>query len=215
MGTKLAIVGGGMTMLDAPFDDDTFDIWTTGSVSKAIPRASEIFDIHRTAMQSPEILNRHNCIVWMQERHEEVPHSEVFRVIDLEDRYGMIFDSSIAMMLAFAIMRGYKRIELYGVDMALKDEYERTRANLLYLIGYARGMGVSVVISEGSILMPPCRTYEYDDPSASEVKIMNYELELVEKLRAKDIEAMKVRDESQYLRGALDMMRELRKVYGG
>ena len=215
MHTKLAIVGGGVTMMQAPFHDESVDIWSTGSVAAGIPRVTEIFDIHKTAIQPLSVFEKHNAVVWMQEDNEYVKHSQRFPIEELESWYGKIFDCSMSMMMAFAIDRGYDTIELYGVDMALKDEYERTRANLLYLIGYARGAGVNVKISEGSLLMPPCRTYEYDEPSEREKKIASYEIEMAQKLRAVNEQKIEVHGQAEYLRGALEMMRELRKYYGG
>lgn len=205
-----------MTMMDAPFDNLRVDIWTTGSVSKSIPRVDEIFDIHgKETIQSPEMLNAHGCVVWMQEVNENVYYSQRFPIHDLERKYGKVFTCSMSMMLAYAYMRGYRNITLYGVDMALSDEYEKFRANFLYLLGLGRGEGRNVKISSGSLLMKDALTYSYDQPSINDQHVIAYTNKIEQRLAETRQEADRIAQESSYLRGALDAIRELRKVYGG
>jgi hypothetical protein len=83
------------------------------------------------------------------------------------------------------------------------------------MIGLGRGEGRDIYISDGSLLMPDCLTYEYDYPSIADERLNAYRLELEEKLKARMTEKEQVEGKIQYLRGALDMMRELRKIHGG
>ena len=69
------------------------------------------------------------------------------------------FQSSIAYALALAITEikandaiVIAEIALYGVDVSPDQEWSYQRANIEYLIGVARGMGIEVTIPESSAL---------------------------------------------------------------
>lgn len=64
---------------------------------------------------------------------------------------GDYFESTISYMLALAIYEGYKDIGIYGVSMNAGEEYAHQRPNLEYLIGLARGKGISVTIPHGPV----------------------------------------------------------------
>ena len=215
MPTKLAIVGAGMTWKQAPFDDPDYAIWTTGNVSKILPRVSLILDIHTDSRESAQVLNKHECIVCLQDIDPEIPLSLRFPIEALELAYGKIFNSSMTMLLGCAYLQQFKDIELYGVDLADPDGYEKYRANFLYLLGIGRGEGRNIKISEGSLLMRDSLTYCYDKPSITQQKVIEKERELARQLAAKTEEKEAVSEQTAYLRGALEMMREMQRFYGG
>lgn len=180
-------MGGGNTMLLAPYDDIEYDIWTTPSVSRGIPKADMLFEFHdEDAYQKPEVYI-----------NSDVLFKKDFPVHELEKKYGKIFPSSMNLILAYAIELGYKHIELFGVDMAMDDEYERFRPSFLYLIGYARGLGVVVEISKGSALMPDEATYGYEHDMNRE-RILKIEKDLAEAERL----SREYQRQADYLRGA-------------
>jgi hypothetical protein len=180
---KLAIVGGGNTMMDAPFHDKEYEIWTTASVSKALPRVDIIFEFHDgNALQDKSVY----------EKAGEVITKKEYPIDEITYKYGEIFNSSMTMILAYAIEMDYTDIELYGIDNALDDEYAKYRPQFLYLLGYARGMGISVIVSAGSLLMSNVRRYGYE---------RDFKQEKIEAMK-KDYEAMKLK--SEYMRGAID-----------
>lgn len=180
---KLAIVGGGNTMLDAPFDDASFEIWTTASVAKGLPRVDIIFEFHdKEAMQAPEVYKKAEKVITKRE----------YPIDSMAFKYGEIFNSSMTMILAYAIDQDYTDIELYGIDNALDDEYAKYRPQFLYLLGFARGMGIDIKISNGSLLFPNVKRYGYE---------RDFKIEKLEAMK-KDYEAMRFRCE--YMRGAID-----------
>lgn len=180
---KLAIVGGGNTWADAPFNDSSFDIWTTASVAKVLPRVSVIFEFHDSdAMQD----------VSVYERAKKVYYKKDFPIEEMAFAYGEVFNSSMTMMLAYANEFEYDEIILYGVDNALDEEYAKYRANFLYVLGYIRGMGRRVIISDGSMLMPSSKRYGYE----KDYKQIRFDA------MKKDLDRMKLNCE--YLRGAVD-----------
>lgn len=70
------------------------------------------------------------------------------------------FTSSIDYMLALAILEGFERIEVYGVDMwAAAHERNVQRNGAHYWIGLARGRGIDVVIPDESSLCKVERRY--------------------------------------------------------
>ena len=83
-------------------------------------------------------------------------HVSVFPFDKSEKLFGSLYlTSSPAMMLCLAMLRGFKRIELYGVDMAVDDfEYFWQRPCMEHWIGFARGKGHEVILHE---LSPVCR----------------------------------------------------------
>jgi hypothetical protein len=187
---RLAIVGGGNTMLRAPYADMTYDIWTTASIAKDLPRVSRIFEFHDSDARQPEAV---------YEKATDVMYRDDFPVHELEKKYGKIFPSSMNLILAYGMELGYKHITLYGVDMAQDSEYARFRPSFLYLVGYARGAGVTVEISEGSALMAPERTYCYEYDIVRE-RIQKIERDMAYyKTLAHDAEL-----KAEYLRGARD-----------
>ena len=62
------------------------------------------------------------------------------------------WNSSIAYAMALAIHEGAQEIAIYGVDMDGTDEFGYQKANMEYLIGVARGRGISVYIPPQSAL---------------------------------------------------------------
>ena len=69
------------------------------------------------------------------------------------DEVGGYLESSIAYMIAFALIEGIGELELFGVSMANNSEYVYQKANCEYLIGFARGKGMKVSISPGAPLL--------------------------------------------------------------
>ena len=65
------------------------------------------------------------------------------------------FTDSLCYMIAYAIDKNYTKIRLYGVDMLDRDEFKYEKEGIEYWIGYARGRGIEVTISDGSNL---CKT---------------------------------------------------------
>ena len=72
--------------------------------------------------------------------------------------------SSIAYMIAQAIMEGYEKISVYGVDLTVHDtEYFHQRACTEAWIGLAKGRGIEVFIPDQSSLMKSTFVYGIDE----------------------------------------------------
>lgn len=112
--------------------------------------------------------------VYMLQKEDDIPTSEVYPMEEIADLIGRTRDgtpyieSSIAYMMAHAIyeyqqtryleLKGKPvcdgmKIGIWGVDLAVDTEYTYQRPNMEYLIGLARGMGINVYIPKVSSLL--------------------------------------------------------------
>jgi len=106
--------------------------------------------------------------IYMQEHWDDIPASVPFPLDDVcrysrggRDGNDGYFTNTISYLLAFAAWsntpegkayfgrdEGFKRVEIYGVEMASGTEWEYQRPNLEYHIGMARAHGVEVILPE-------------------------------------------------------------------
>lgn len=102
--------------------------------------------------------NHGEKIIYMQNIYEEIPNSFEYPLHDVVERFfgkmlsdkrnRKYFTSTMAYMIPIAIMEGFKRIELYGFEMAHDDEFIAQRACAEFWIGCAIGSGIEVYIPE-------------------------------------------------------------------
>jgi hypothetical protein len=77
------------------------------------------------------------------------------------DLAGGYLESSIAYMFALAMHEGAQEIGLWGVEMKSDEEYGYQKPNMEYLIGLARGKGITVTLPEGCALLKPSNQFGY------------------------------------------------------
>lgn len=155
---KVAIVGGAPRSMNlAPYDDKEWEIWGLGVHIKNHNRLSLVFEIHPEfeyeTEDYPERLVSTNIPLIVHEnfpfRNEQIevyPFSEANKILD-----GML-TSSLAYMMAYAILKGATEISIYGVDMDVDDkEYFYQRPGMYAWIGYAKALGIKVNIPESSL----------------------------------------------------------------
>lgn len=70
------------------------------------------------------------------------------------------FTNTISYMLAYAYHKKFDSISIYGVDMIVDSEYAFERPSVLYFIGYLRGKGIQVYIS--NYIDKPLFLYGFD-----------------------------------------------------
>ena len=92
------------------------------------------------------------------------------------------FTSSIAYMLALAIMKKPKEISLWGIDLEHGTEYAHQRPCILYWIGQAEARGIKVTTS--SMLAKTPFMYGYSDISEL-LKQLNIRLDHADKMANK------------------------------
>jgi len=81
-------------------------------------------------------------------RYEEIPLSEPFPIEECAKEFGApYFSNTIGYMIAFAMLKGAKEIELFGVNQASSSEYFYEKAGVEYWLGMAVGRGLKVTIN--------------------------------------------------------------------
>ncbi len=132
--------------------------------------------------------NRKDVFVMMQEAFPEVINSRAFPREDIKAEILKNFNggqeyytSSPAFAIAMAVYSGYKRIEIYGVEMETDTEYRFQRDSVAFWVGVAVGRGIEVELHSRQFLTGPVYGYEGDvqlsyDLFADRVKILENEL---------------------------------------
>lgn len=151
---KLAIVcGSPSSEMLAPFDSADHDIWVLGNRLDRYPRADLVFEIHDDNSHIGEgypqwLVNQNIPLVVGDKFPIDASHITKFPFDEAKELIGSTYlTSSTAYMIAYALLKGYEHIELYGVDMAIDDvEYFWQRPCLEAWVGFAKGRGVNVII---------------------------------------------------------------------
>lgn len=161
MKDTVAIIGSHQgTRGDFDFSRTDCDVWlfneAISSGQKWAKRADVIFQMHDPAIwRNPANRNdaghcewlqtQTDIMVYMQEQYPDVPRSIAFPLDEIIDRFHVrYFTSSVAYALALACYQGYKRLELYGVEMETGTEYSHQRPGVALWLGVARGLGIEL-----------------------------------------------------------------------
>ena len=169
---KLAIVGLGDSGVDGPFDDPTWKIWSLPWYP--YPTVDRWFEIHenwdeakyyscgKTRAEIAEWLNALERPVFMAKIESDIPKSVAYPFRGVREILGKpintdqnepYIDCSIAAMLGCACiyLRAGDTLGVWGVNA--DGKYEPQRANIEYILGVLRGMGVNLVIHQDSKLL--------------------------------------------------------------
>lgn len=182
----LAIVGSHpRTRTDFDFNRTDCDIWVFNEAlsTEWATRADAVFQMHEQAIwRNPKNRNDPNHPAWlannqtvdvfMQERYADVPKAVEY---PLDDVLGLLskshfykngerkpvryFNSSVDYALALGIQKGYKKIEVYGVELETETEYFYQRAGFAFWLGYASGFGIELELHT-AVLDAPIYGYE-------------------------------------------------------
>lgn len=168
---KVAIVGfASNTLHMVPWTDPAFEIWGMNQAyAHCQRRADRWFEMHLPEavpdVRDPEYLKfLQSCPipVYMIQVYDEFPTSVRYPLEDAIQYAGRdYFMSSVAFMLALAGMEGFEEIHLYGINLAIGDEYFYEKPNCEWWIGKLEGMGVKVHVPHASSLLKQYRRYGY------------------------------------------------------
>lgn len=172
--SKIAIVAKApSSRLLAPFHDESWEIWSLSDNFTVIPRWDRWFEIHdldRYKQLYPDYYDWMCSLpagekpIYVVECRDEMPAGVLFPWQALMKKYGEYFTNSISWMTAFAIeellkVDGERTVGLWGVDMATNTEYAHQRPSCEYFIGWARAIGIEVVVPDECDLMKCARPY--------------------------------------------------------
>ncbi len=126
------------------------------------PRYTRLFEMHDRCLFEKrgqgyvdQLVHEEYVPIYMHQCHDDMPAAVPYPFQSVISQCGDYFNSSIAYMLALAIAEHFERIEIYGVDNAAGEEWEKERACNEYLIGQAVGRGIDVWIHPDSSLLKP------------------------------------------------------------
>jgi len=180
---RLCIVGSAPSKADAPYDDESFDIWAiSGAVFSEslngvkkentednswndVTRYDVLFEMHKRNKFLPKLAKLAECgkPVIMQRVERDIPTSQSFPLDEVSEAVGADFFCTISYMLAYGVYLGYEEIKLYGIILAHETEYIRQRPSVKYYIGVAHARGVKVWAPEETQLTHSAWRYGYDD----------------------------------------------------
>lgn len=174
---KIAIVGKATSsMMLAPYDDDSWEIWVLSDCFKFVPRITRSFEIHdydtgchRWKKEYTDWLKANIPKLVVHSAHPDLPGAMVYPWKKVLEEFLPYFTNSVSWMLALAMLEGCSEIGIYGVDMAQSDpatgrngEYEHQRPSCEYFIGLAQGIGIKVTIPPQSDLLKARKLYAYE-----------------------------------------------------
>jgi hypothetical protein len=141
--TKVAIVAMWFTGGDAPFDDESFEIWTLnhGCDKFRDRRIDKYFDLHRwdVANYMPLFAAARDY-----EAGYEIITPENYPYQEIIAKYGCFLRNSIPMMLAYAGYLDRKEIYVYGLESLEYTESPEMGFSLYYILGALRAEGRKV-----------------------------------------------------------------------
>jgi|6_EtaG_2_1085325.scaffolds.fasta_scaffold00491_5 hypothetical protein len=161
---KIAIIGlGEPNRKDAPWDDAEWELWGLPWDDEGYFKFQAAFDLHDYYLHTkPEAGLRKDYTerlcefpgrLFMQKNYPEVPNSRAYPLQGVISAIGAdYFNSGPSYAMGMAIAALPAEIGLWGLYMAKGTEWAVQRPNMEYLIGIARGKGITVTIPDDSPL---------------------------------------------------------------
>jgi len=131
--------------------------------------------------------------LYMFEPRPEVPDAIILKKEEFYQHFSLdgenptnYFTNTITWMIGLAIMEGYEEIGVYGVDMMMAggdgSEYGYQRPSCEWLLGWARGAGIKVVVPAESDLLKTAFAYGDHEQSVYRKKLVSHKAELQSRL---------------------------------
>lgn len=179
------------------------------------------FELHLVELDQPWFdphyvgwLSQLQVPVWTIEPVSIWPTSVAYPRDDVLSEFGpYFFTSSIAWMMALAILKKPDEIGLFGVDMAAHEEYAYQRPGCYYFIQEARRRGIKVSAPPQSEILVPPPLYGFSEQSHMHLKLRARAAELAGKLgEAQAGHDQKVK-EVMFFKGAIENLEYIRKTW--
>lgn len=208
---KIAILGSAASVHLAPYADPSWTIWGCSPGAAAVAkRVDQWFEIH--PLSQPDItadylkwLANIDVPVALIRPDPRIPKGFTYPYAEAIQEFGpYFFTSSIAWILAMAIMANPAEIGLWGVDMSATEEYGHQRPGCHFFIREALKRGIKVFVPDESDLANPPQPYGFVMDSPMYKKLMVRRQELVTRLTAAAAEYEDKRNLWNFLRGGLD-----------
>lgn len=221
MGLKVAILGTTLHRTQAPFADETWEIW--GINNPDLPRWSRWSELHNPNLIKTQFTSLWEWLrksdgskpIYMRDANSEVQGSVKFPRDQLVQEFGRrFFTSSVAWLMALAIYEGATDIGIYGVDMACDTEYAHQKPGCLHFMQVAEDRGINLVIPVESQLNVPTRLYALDDEWWLDEQLAEHKRDFDQQLNAIQIAQRNMDNEALQLHGALRMLEKMKTNWG-
>jgi hypothetical protein len=211
---KICLLGSAPSSLRlAPYGNPDWAVCgCSPGVYGVAPRSESWVELHRYEPGQPwfspeycQFLAHYHGPVWMAEKRPEVPNSIELPLVELIQKYSpYFFTSSLAYMMAMAIEAQFKAIGLFGVDMAAATEYKDQRLGCQYFAIIAKAHGIEVGVPPESDLFRPSPLYGVSEVSHARIKFLARKRELENRVAIALQTQQNAKDETLFLRGALE-----------
>lgn len=228
---KIAIVGTAPSSYRlAPFDDPEWEIWSLSRLYHALPRWDRWFEMHQledvcktwagVETEAAEARARQEYWAWMKrqdkpiylqrERPDIAPSGVRYPIEQVLNTFRRkYFTNSISYMMALAILERPPEMGVWGVDMALKEEYREQRPSCEYFIGIADGLGIPCIIPPESNLMKARKLYGYEPEGEWDQMVKAKRLEVQHRIKATQQQLERGRSALDQLVGAKDLLEHM------
>lgn len=187
---NIAMIGTAKSADQAPYHDETWEIWGVSTRQKCVTRATRWFELHRLDGEDREWAKDWRAAVgkfigdtplyMLYPEPGLAPNMIVYPHEAIVDRFGTYFmTSTFSWMMAMAIdelrpLDGEPvdgRIAIYGVDMEYGTEYAQQRAGFRHFMDLARFAGITVtrLVASGLAYEPIPYPMWQDDPLLNKV----------------------------------------------
>lgn len=157
MKKKVALIGTTLSKNNAPYDDESWEIWSLNECD--VLRFDRHFEMHPMEVQNDrelEWLAKCEKPVYVMEETPLVPTGIVYPKDEILKNpwANEYFCCTFAYQIALALHEGFKTIGLWGVNAEQGSPRERTieSANIQWWLGVAKGMGVEIIWDEHPML---------------------------------------------------------------
>ena len=176
---RVAIVGRGKTFKDVPWNDEGLSLWAFNDwamTGKFEREPDALFEMHIDALKTDRysdeykawLMADHPFPIWMHATDDRVPACKAYPLSNISflycnhvfrglDEVKHFYTSTTCYAIAMALWQGYRRIELYGIDLLAETEYRGHRDAVFFWLGKATGMGIDVQVSGSSMLFQNVR----------------------------------------------------------
>ena len=220
------ILGTAPSLNQTRWSDKKSEIWVCSPVitkpeaKNYLKRFDLIFEMHPMEywVTIQDRLNDQNKPIFMQGNYPQIPLSKKFPMDQVlamvnSDRLKRYFTSTIAYMIALAVLLKYKNIELYGVHMASDEEYGDQRQACESWLAFADARGATVYIPDQSQIWRNPFLYGYEQASNTLIKVRNFKSALVNGLENCKRELEQAKQSYYEQQGGLKVIKRLESTF--
>lgn len=160
----------------APFDDPSTDLWAMTFHALQAKRVTAVLEMHPDVLtgerwrkfpnyeQYRKWLRETDTPIYMHEALADIPAAVKYPRDEIANQFcrhlwkgekelKALFGGTASYGIALALYLGYTRIELYGIELSSRPEYDKERDMTFFWLGKASALGVEIVIHEKSRLV--------------------------------------------------------------